>query len=105
MKTFSRMVRRYIGAAFLIVLAVFLVNAALFIGIVLYIGVQAANGSIPAESISLSDIRQLADSFFLDSDGTPFPSPASRLIHTGLNGPCFWMKRAASFGTIICPIR
>lgn len=79
MKTFSRMVRRYIGAAFLIVLAVFLVNAALFIGIVLYIGVQAANGSIPAESISLSDIRQLADSFFLDSDGTPVPQPSQPL--------------------------
>ena len=41
MKTVGRMVRRYILAAFLIVLLVLTVNAALFAGIVIHYGSQS----------------------------------------------------------------
>ena len=62
MKTVSRMVRRYICAAFGIVLLVFSVNMALFLGVILHFGTEQQNeGYFP--------ISKFATSFTKTSDG------------------------------------
>ena len=62
MKTVSRMVRRYICAAFGIVLLVFSVNMALFFGVILHFGAEQQNeGYFP--------ISKFAASFTKTSDG------------------------------------
>lgn len=61
MKTLSRMVRRYILAAFGIVLLIFFVNAALFLGVVLHYGLQQQeDGYLPVSKLAAS-FRRTAD--------------------------------------------
>lgn len=68
MKTVSRMVRRYICAAFGIVLLVFSVNLALFLGVVLHFGTEQQNeGYFP--------ISEFAASFTKTPDGQYQPAP------------------------------
>ena len=68
MKTVSRMVRRYICAAFGIVLLVFSVNMALFLGVILHFGAEQQNeGYFP--------ISKFAASFAEISDGVYQPDP------------------------------
>ena len=68
MKTVSRMVRRYICAAFGIVLLVFSVNLALFLGVILHFGAEQQNeGYFP--------ISKFAASFAEISDGVYQPDP------------------------------
>lgn len=63
MKTVSRIIRRYIGAAFGIVLAVFLVNAALLIGTVVYFG-NGQNTYYPIGRYTDSFVQQADGSFY-----------------------------------------
>ena len=68
MKTVSRMVRRYICAAFGIVLLVFSVNMALFLGVIIHFGTEQQNeGYFP--------ISKFAASFTKTSDGEYQPDP------------------------------
>ena len=68
MKTVSRMVRRYICAAFGIVLLVFSVNLAMLLGVILHFGAQQQNeGYFP--------ISKFAASFAEISDGVYQPDP------------------------------
>ena len=68
MKTVSRMVRRYICAAFGIVLLVFSVNLALLLGVILHFGAEQQNeGYFP--------ISKFAASFAETSDGAYQPDP------------------------------
>ena len=68
MKTVGRMVRRYILAAFAVVLLVFTVNAALFAGIVIHYGSKRIqDGFFP--------VGKFADSFIQTENGcAPDPS-------------------------------
>ena len=61
MKTVSRIIRRYIGAAFGIVLTVFLVNATLLIGTVIYFG---------NKQTTYYPIGRYTDSFVQQTDGS-----------------------------------
>ena len=68
MKTVSRMVRRYICAAFGIVLLVFFVNMALFLGVIIHFRTeQQSEGYFP--------ISKFAASFTKTSDGVYQPDP------------------------------
>lgn len=68
MKTVSRMVRRYICAAFGIVLLVFSVNMALLLGVIIHFGTgQQAEGYFP--------ISEFAGSFTKTSEGVCQPDP------------------------------
>lgn len=66
MKTVSRLVRRYIAAAFGIVLLIFTVNVALFIGVLGYYGFYwRTSGSY--------QLNRFADSFTMDASGVIAP--------------------------------
>lgn len=71
MRTVFRLVRRYVTAAFAIVLTIFTVSTALFAGLVIYFGIK---GYAPPSQLSV-----LADSFTLGADGQPVPQPAQPL--------------------------
>ena len=68
MKTVSRMVRRYICAAFGIVLLVFSVNLALFLGVVIHFGTEQ-------QDEGYFSISEFAASFTEVSDGVYQPDP------------------------------
>lgn len=67
MKTVSRMVRRYICAAFGIVLLVFSVNLALFLGVILHFGAEQQNeGYFPISKFAASFTKTSHGAYQLD---------------------------------------
>ena len=69
MKTVSRMVRRYICAAFGIVLLVFSVNLALFLGVIIHFGTEQQNeGYFPISKFAASFVRNSDGGYQPDSD-------------------------------------
>lgn len=66
MKTIARFVRRYITAAFAIVLLIFTVSLALFVGTLIHFGSHNQN-------VQMFKIGRFAESFILDAQGNPVP--------------------------------
>lgn len=68
MKTLSRLIRRHVAAAFVIVLLVFAVNAAILLGVVVYYGSRQNTGPF--------QLSRFAASFAQDADGRIAPDEA-----------------------------
>lgn len=93
LKTFTRMIRRYVLATAAVVLLV----VGLLLGLTVYLGLHYGE-----TSDDRARIGTLAEALTPAADGLQLTPPRRRPVDAGLRGPWCWMRTARSSGSTTC---